>query len=95
MPTLYFGARWHHERYDGKGYPDHLMGDEIPLEARIIAVADVYDAMSSKRSYRDVLPQNVVREELEKAKRTQLDPYLVNIMIEMMNEDTSYMMREK
>ena len=95
MPTLYFGARWHHERYDGKGYPDHLMGDEIPLEARIIAVADVYDAMSSKRSYRDVLPQNVVREELEKAKRTQLDPYLVNIMLEMMNEDTSYMMREK
>lgn len=95
MPTLYFGARWHHERYDGKGYPDGLKGDEIPLEARIIAVADVYDAMTSKRSYRDVLPQDVVREEMKKAKRTQLDPYLANIMLEMIDEDTRYMMRER
>ena len=95
MPTLYFGARWHHEKYDGSGYPDHLIGDEIPLEARIIAVADVYDAMSSKRSYRDVLPQHVVRLEMEKAKRSQLDPYIVNVMLEMINEDTSYQMREK
>lgn len=95
MPTLYFGARWHHERYDGKGYPDGLKGDEIPLEARIVAVADVYDAMTSKRSYRDVLPQDVVREEMKKAKRTQLDPYLANIMLEMIDEDTRYMMRER
>ncbi len=95
MPNLYFGARWHHERYDGKGYPDNLMGDEIPLEARIIAVADCYDAMSSKRSYRDILPQIVVREEMEKAKRTQLDPYIVNIMLEMMDSDSMYLMRER
>ena len=95
MPTLYFGARWHHERYDGSGYPDHLVGDEIPFEARIIAVADVYDAMTSKRSYRDVLPQDVVKLEMEKAKRSQLDPYIVNIMLEMINADTSYEMREK
>ena len=95
MPNLYFGARWHHERYDGRGYPDNLKGDEIPLEARIIAVADCYDAMSSKRSYRDILPQLVVREEMEKAKRTQLDPYLVNIMLEMMDADTMYLMRER
>ena len=94
-PDIVKVAVAHHERMDGTGYPEGLKGDEIPLEARIMAIADVYDAMSSKRSYRDVLPQNVVREELEKAKRTQLDPYLVNIMIEMMNEDTSYMMREK
>ncbi len=95
IPNLYFGARWHHERYDGRGYPDGLVGDEIPLEARIIAVADVYDAMTSKRSYRDVLPQNVVREEMEKAKRTQLDPYIANIMLDMMNEDHQYLMRER
>ncbi len=95
MPSLYFGARWHHERYDGRGYPDNLKGDEIPLEARIIAVADVYDAMSSKRSYRDILPQQVVREEMEKAKRTQLDPYIVNIMLEMMDSDSMYLMRER
>ena len=95
MPTLYFGARWHHERYDGSGYPDHLVGDEIPFEARIIAVADVYDAMTSKRSYRDVLPQDVVKLEMENAKRSQLDPYIVNIMLEMISADTSYEMREK
>ena len=95
MPNLYFGARWHHERYDGRGYPDNLTGDEIPLEARIIAVADCYDAMSSKRSYRDILPQIVVRDEMEKAKRTQLDPYIVNIMLEMMDSDSMYLMRER
>ena len=71
------------------------MGDEIPFEARIIAVADVYDAMTSKRSYRDVLPQDVVKLEMEKAKRSQLDPYIVNIMLEMISADTSYEMREK
>lgn len=95
MPTLYVGARWHHERYDGRGYPDGLIGDKIPFEARIIAVADAYDAMTSNRSYRHILPQWVVREELEKAKRTQLDPYVVNIMLEMMDEDTEYRMHEK
>ena len=94
MPNLYYGARWHHERYDGKGYPDGLRGDQIPIEARIIAVADVYDAMTSKRSYRDVLPQSVVRSELARAKRTQLDPYIANIMLEMMHEDPEYNMKE-
>ena len=94
MPNLYYGARWHHERYDGSGYPDGLRGDQIPIEARIIAVADVYDAMTSKRSYRDVLPQEVVRNELECAKRTQLDPYMANIMLEMMDEDKDYNLKE-
>ncbi len=94
MPNLYYGARWHHERYDGTGYPDGLRGDQIPIEARIIAVADVYDAMTSKRSYRDVLPQAVVRAELERAKRTQLDPFMANIMLEMMDEDPDYQMKE-
>lgn len=95
MPSLYVGARWHHERYDGKGYPDGLKGDEIPFEARVIAVADAYDAMTSNRSYRKSLSQETVRAELKRAKRTQLDPYIVNIMLEMMDEDVSFEMREK
>ncbi len=95
MPSLVTGARWHHERYGGGGYPDNLKGEEIPEEARIIAVADAYDAMSSRRSYRDVLAQGVVREEIEKGKGTQFDPVFADIMLAMIDEDTEYDMREK
>lgn len=95
MPEIGTGARWHHERYDGKGYPDKLKGMEIPETARIIGVADAYDAMASKRSYRDVLPQSVVREEIEKGKGTQFDPLIVDRMLELIDEDTTYQMREK
>ncbi|MBD5543690.1 MAG: response regulator [Lachnospiraceae bacterium] len=95
MPEIGTGARWHHERYDGKGYPDKLKGMEIPETARIIGVADAYDAMASKRSYRDVLPQSVVREEIEKGKGTQFDPLIVDKMLELIDEDTTYQMREK
>ncbi len=94
MPDLYYGAKWHHERYDGKGYPDGLKGEEIPLEARIIAVADAYDAMSSKRSYRDALPQSKVRDETVRVRGTQLDPLLADEMIKMIDEDPDYKMRE-
>ena len=65
MPKLAYGARWHHERIDGRGYPDGLKGNEIPEEARIIAVADAYDAMTSNRSYRNIMPQSAVRAEIE------------------------------
>ncbi len=88
------GAKWHHERYDGKGYPDGISGENIPAEARIIAVADTYDAMSSRRSYRDVLPQAEVREEMEKGMGTQFDPVFLKIMLTMIDEDTDYQMRE-
>lgn len=94
MPALAVGARWHHERYDGGGYPDGLSKEEIPEEARIIAVADAYDAMSSRRSYRDVLPQKIVRSEIEKGKGTQFDPRFADIMIKMIDEDTEYKLRE-
>lgn len=94
MPNLYVGAMWHHERYDGRGYPDGLSGDDIPIYARIIAVADTYDAMTSRRSYRSAMTQEKVRNELEHAKRTQLDPFIVNIMLEMMSEDVNYEMRD-
>lgn len=95
FPKMVTGVRWHHERYDGKGYPDGLAGEDIPLEARIIAVADAYDAMSSRRSYRDVLPQEVVRSEFVKSKGTQFDPKIAEIMLEMIDEDTNYNMREQ
>ena len=95
FPKLSTGAGWHHERYDGKGYPDGIAGEEIPTEARIIAVADAYDAMSSRRSYRDVLPQAKVREEVEKGKGTQFDPVFAEIMLSMIDEDRDYQMREK
>ena len=94
MPTLATGARWHHERYDGTGYPDGLKGEEIPEEARIIAVADAYDAMSSHRSYREPLAQNVVRKEIEKGRGTQFDPGIAEVMLSMIDEDHSYTMRE-
>lgn len=95
IPDLSVGAKWHHERYDGTGYPDGLAGLEIPEEARIIAVADAYDAMASKRSYRDVLPQQEVYEEIKKGRGTQFDPVFADVMLAMMEEDKEYNMREK
>ncbi|MBR6173854.1 MAG: response regulator [Eubacterium sp.] len=94
MPKLSIGARWHHERYDGSGYPDGLKGEEIPEEARIVAVADAYDAMSSKRSYRNIMPQEKIREEIKKGIGTQFDPRFAEIMLKMIDEDTNYSMRE-
>lgn len=95
MPKLANGARWHHERFDGTGYPDGLSGEDIPEEARIIAVADSYDAMTSHRSYREPLPQGIVKEEIEKGKGTQFDPYFASIILEMIEEDIDYEMREE
>lgn len=95
MPKLATGARWHHERYDGRGYPDGLAGENIPEEARIIAVADAYDAMTSHRSYRDVIPQEVVKGELEKGAGTQFDPKFAAIMLEIIKEDVDYKLREQ
>ncbi len=94
MPRLSFGARWHHERIDGRGYPDGLKGSEIPEEARIIAVADAYDAMTSNRSYRDLMPQASVRAEIERGKGTQFDPKIADVMLAMIDEDTTYSMHE-
>ena len=93
-PNLLIGAKYHHERYDGKGYPDHLKGKDIPEIARIISVADAYDAMTSKRSYRDALPQHIVREELVKGTGTQFDPDFAENMIRLIDMDTEYRMRE-
>ena len=94
MPELAAGAKWHHERYDGKGYPQGLAGEDIPEEARIIAVADAYDAMTSNRSYRGSLPQHIVRSEIEKGKGSQFDPKFADIMLKMIDDDKEYHMRD-
>ncbi len=88
------GAKCHHERIDGKGYPDGLKGDEISLLSRIIAVADAYDAMTSKRSYREVMPQSAVREQIEKGMGTQFAPEIAKIMLDMIDADTEYKLRQ-
>lgn len=94
-PYLRIGAHYHHERYDGNGYPDGLKGEDIPEIARIIGVADAYDAMTSKRSYRDPIPQDKVREELVKGMGTQFDPKFAKIMLHLLDLDTEYRMREQ
>ena len=94
-PNLALGAKFHHERYDGKGYPEGLAGDEIAESAKIIAVADAYDAMSSFRSYRGVLSQDTVYEEIEKGRGTQFDPKYADIMLDIIKEDKDYTLREK
>lgn len=92
--SIAIAAKYHHERYDGKGYPNGLSGENIPEIARILCVADSYDAMTSNRSYRNALPQDVVRSEIEKGKGTQFDPDIADIMLQMMDEDVHYLMRQ-
>ena len=95
LPYLSIGAHYHHERYDGRGYPERLKGEDIPEIARIIAVADAYDAMTSKRSYRDPIPQDQVREELVKCMGTQFDPQFAKLMLHLIDLDTEYSMQER
>lgn len=83
------GTRYHHERYDGKGYCEGRAGEDIPLTARIIAVADTYDAMSSDRCYRKKLPVEVIEKELKKCAGTQLDPKIVPHMLAFIEENAS------
>ncbi|MGN0686700.1 MAG: HD domain-containing phosphohydrolase [Oscillospiraceae bacterium] len=82
------GATYHHERYDGKGYTKGISGEEIPLIARIIGVADTYDAMSSDRCYRKALDKDVITEEFIRCSGTQFDPDIVPYILEMIEEGT-------
>lgn len=77
------GVKHHHERWDGRGYPDKLKGEEIPFAARIIAIADTYDAMTSTRSYRVALSHETAISEIEKCAGTQFDPVLAKKFIEI------------
>lgn len=86
IPGIEDGARYHHERYDGKGYVSGLKGKDIPLYARIICVADSFDAMSSARCYRPKLSMDVIVEELKNCSGTQFDPEIVPHMLQMIDE---------
>ena len=87
-------VKHHHERYDGKGYPNGLEGENIPEIARILGVADAYDAMSSNRCYRKALPQDVVRAEMVKGRGTQFDPNIADIMLDIIDEDKDYRLKQ-
>lgn len=93
--SLALAAKFHHERYDGNGYPSGLSGTNIPEAARIIGVADAYDAMASNRSYRNALPQAQVRKEIEKGRGTQFDPQIADVMLQMIDADINYTLKEK
>ncbi len=80
------GAHYHHERFDGRGYPDGLAGENIPWVARIIAVADTFDAMSSTRPYRNKLPEDFIVNEIKKNAGSQFDPKVVEKFMELYNE---------
>ena len=81
------GAMYHHERYDGTGYPSRLKGEEIPLCARIICVADALDAMSRDRCYRDKLPKDVILRELKECSGGQFDPKIASVVNEMIENN--------
>ncbi|MBP5417332.1 MAG: response regulator [Clostridiales bacterium] len=93
-PELTIAARFHHERFDGTGYPDGISGFDIPEAVRIIAVADAYDAMSSDRSYRKRLSDERIIEELTDGKGTQFDPKFADVMISIIKEEAGSMRKE-
>lgn len=92
--AILHAAKFHHERFDGKGYPMGLSGENIPEVARIVGVADSYDAMASDRSYRKALPQQIVRHEIKSGKGTQFDAKIADVMLQMIDEDKGYTMRQ-
>lgn len=89
-----YAAKYHHERYDGKGYPNGIGGEDIPEVARIIAVADAYDAMTSDRSYRKAIPQEAVRSEILNGKGTQFDSEIAEVMLNIIDEDKNYDLKQ-
>ncbi len=86
-------ARSHHEKWDGTGYPDRLVGNDIPLAARIMAIADVFDAISTKRSYKDPFPHERCIEIIKEGSGTQFDPDLVEAFLKV--TDKFYVVRQK
>lgn len=86
LPSAKDVAKYHHERYDGKGYPSNVSGEQIPLNARIVCIADSYDAMSSDRIYRKALSKEIIREELVKGRGTQFDPELIDEFLKLFDE---------
>lgn len=87
VPEIHEAARWHHERWDGKGYPDGLSGKDIPLVARIISAADAYDAMSRARVYSPAKSLPEIRQEFIDQRGKQFDPYIDDIVVMIMDEE--------
>ncbi|MBR3033163.1 MAG: HD domain-containing protein [Clostridiales bacterium] len=93
-PELTIAARFHHERFDGRGYPEGISGFDIPETARIIAVADAYDAMSSDRSYRKRLSVEQIISQLTEGKGSQFDPKFADVMISIIKEESDVKHKE-
>ena len=84
IPQIIEGAKSHHEKYDGSGYPEGLKGDDIPFVARIICCADCFDAMASKRVYKEPFPLDKIISEFERCSGTQFDPQISQVVVNMM-----------
>ncbi len=95
IPNISDCAHYHHERFDGNGYPEGLKGDEIPLNARITTIADSYDVMSIDRSYQKALSNDKILAELKGNAGSQFDPNIVPIMIDMINDGFTDKIRKK
>ena len=80
-------VKYHHEKYDGTGYPEGLKGNDIPYLARITAIADTFDAMTSKRVYRNAMPLETVIEEFKKCRGTQFDPEIDDVFLNILQND--------
>lgn len=88
LQIAYEVARYHHEKYNGQGYPEGLVGESIPLHARIMAIADIFDAVSQKRCYRDAMPLEACFAIIEKDSGTDFDPHLVKLFLDAKEEVT-------
>ncbi|MCK9223584.1 MAG: HD domain-containing protein [Candidatus Muirbacterium halophilum] len=88
LQDKFSAIKYHHEKWDGTGYPDGLSGEDIPLDARIVAVADTFDAMTSTRSYRKALDKEIAVEEIKRVSGTQFDPRIVEAFLKVVNKES-------
>jgi putative nucleotidyltransferase with HDIG domain len=85
----------HHEMYNGQGYPDHLAGEAIPLGARLLTIVDVFDALTSARSYKEPLPADEVRERIERGAGTTFDPAVTRAFLEMLDANSHFQLASR
>ena len=94
MHDLISAILYHHERWDGQGYPEHLAGNQIPLLARIVGIMDAYRAMCSDRPYRQAMDRDEALAELIKGAGTQFDPGLVEMFVELVRSGEDFQLRQ-